>query len=971
MSCRVITPITPMNITPSRYIAASASFFVAFVSLFAQTVPPVVANTSEQEIIELSPFEVRVDASDTYQATNTNAITGTKLELSKVPLSAQVFNRSLMDDLALTDISDILTQVGGFGPPLNGAAEAAKGSQEGDLNDFKSFSVRGLIASNQRRDGFLRSDGTTLDNFDVETVESINGPQSLLYGAGDAGGVVNFVSKRAMLAKKITRLSAKFDSEGSQRYQIDANVGAEKFAIRVVGLNANSYFWRDVINQKSDGIYGALAIRPTQRVLVRAQYRHLVRNEISASGGTILYPASIGTPVGLTSAGIHTRLLMYSGTPEQREAMGGFWTWENADSPLGGTNDREFDHTYKDISVDVAVTDHFDLQFRWGADDRRNQGLQSSNFNIYHPNDTRNGLPGQWAVQMQPFPLPFAIGQKGPRVQGNLEFSIGHSSKHQLGFAYQALQSKSEQIAMRYYEVGASGQIIQDASQLNTTHGGRNPVPALWMPIFPEGFYDGIRWPVDSITDPKTGKIYKLAPLQVPGYGIVSATNPLGVNGAPGSNYTRLTTDEDAALGMLFSEWFDGRINTMLGYRNERFVLDRASDGLTRGPENKGMLTSGIVFDIVGGLQGYANYSTNSKIQTAIEQTDIFRNVLPTGEGSSKEVGFKFDLFSRRLSGAIAYFDAQSKNEIGTLGSGGTAREDVDPNGINGRHGGANYSYSKGSQGVGVNFTAQPAKGWQVVFGYSHADGKEDKDVVLPIFYNDEFNTMTSAGETVVAVKNSSTGALSPLMVRSVPNNSSSPLVPLSLAMMKNASSGYYAILDPESGYITNATALGLSTVGVGTGRTGLSITEHQLGFVAPNDGQAIVKRAGEKTTGYSADYFNLINRYRFSDGKLSGLAVGVSMTYQMNRRGYYYSDAADGNKRKLFMYPDRLDVTCFASYPIKITRKTTATIQVNIANPFDEQKAVGLVSSSTGVLRFGRLEYTPRKISVSSSLSF
>ena len=44
------------------------------------------ASGAMKETVTLSPFEVTADATDTYQAMNTNSITGTNVELGKTAL---------------------------------------------------------------------------------------------------------------------------------------------------------------------------------------------------------------------------------------------------------------------------------------------------------------------------------------------------------------------------------------------------------------------------------------------------------------------------------------------------------------------------------------------------------------------------------------------------------------------------------------------------------------------------------------------------------------------------------------------------------------------------------------------------------------------------------------------------------------------------------------------------------------------
>ena len=191
---------------------------------------------AEQTIL-LNVFEVKSDSSDTYDATNTNSVTGTNTLLSKTPLDAKVFNRQLMDELNVVDMTDMLSKLGGLGSAVIGAGEDVRGDLEGDRQDPKTMTMRGLAINNPRRDGFLRSDTTLLDSFDIERVEAIGGSNSLLFGSGDAGGVITSASKRAYLNRRPTMtVSATGDSEGTRRYTVDAQVGMKYFAFRVNGV---------------------------------------------------------------------------------------------------------------------------------------------------------------------------------------------------------------------------------------------------------------------------------------------------------------------------------------------------------------------------------------------------------------------------------------------------------------------------------------------------------------------------------------------------------------------------------------------------------------------------------------------------------------------------------------------------------------------------------------------------------------
>jgi hypothetical protein len=207
-------------------------------------------------------------------------------------------------------------------------------------------------------------------------------------------------------------------------------------------------------------------------------------------------------------------------------------------------------------------------------------------------------------------------------------------------------------------------------------------------------------------------------------------------------------------------------------------------------------------------------------------------------------------------------------------------------------------------------------------------------------------------------------------MVPSIPGNASSPQIALSVAMLRDRTSPYFATLDRDSGQILNASSLGLLGAGIGTGRTGLAISNHQLGFVPPGD-TIIVRKAGERTTGYPEHSVSIINRFQVTEGRLRGAVLGVATVYQTGIRGYMYTDAASAGQRKIFFYPDRIENSVFAIYSFKPVRRIRPTLQVNISNLFDRQRVIALPNSTTGATRYFAYQYSPTKISVTSRLSF
>jgi hypothetical protein len=128
-----------------------------------------------------------------------------------------------------------------------------------------------------------------------------------------------------------------------------------------------------------------------------------------------------------------------------------------------------------------------------------------------------------------------------------------------------------------------------------------------------------------------------------------------GANATTGNpnntSYFMDDTDEKSWGASLFSEWWGGRIDTMAGLRREEATGIRKAMGLIRGPISYDSINLGTVFDTpIKDLRMSLNYASNGKINFDTTR-DIYNDPLPPGKGVSEDVGFKFDLFERRVSG--------------------------------------------------------------------------------------------------------------------------------------------------------------------------------------------------------------------------------------------------------------------------------------------------------------------------------
>src|SRR5262245_11020997 len=124
------------------------------------------------ETVQLSAFEVRADADNSYGALESNSLTAFRLELVKAPVTAQVFTQTFMDDIAATSIEEVLT---GYTGSVTASSNnpAAQLFAPGDRDGAQGLSIRGVGDGEIKRAGFIgppnnaRTATGKTDNFPV------------------------------------------------------------------------------------------------------------------------------------------------------------------------------------------------------------------------------------------------------------------------------------------------------------------------------------------------------------------------------------------------------------------------------------------------------------------------------------------------------------------------------------------------------------------------------------------------------------------------------------------------------------------------------------------------------------------------------------------------------------------------------------------------------------------------------------
>jgi catecholate siderophore receptor len=173
------------------------SLFLA-VMLATQAIPAMaedknVETTAQQELEEVNVKATAVPAADGYQATKTRV--GKVLQdPHDIPQAVTTVTHSLIKDQQLSSLREALSNVAGL------TFNAAEGGRAGDNMMLRGFYTFGDIYL----DGVRDTAQYNRELFNTEQVDVLRGSAAMLFGRGQAGGVINQVSKMAKLSDENT-----------------------------------------------------------------------------------------------------------------------------------------------------------------------------------------------------------------------------------------------------------------------------------------------------------------------------------------------------------------------------------------------------------------------------------------------------------------------------------------------------------------------------------------------------------------------------------------------------------------------------------------------------------------------------------------------------------------------------------------------------------------------------------------------
>jgi iron complex outermembrane receptor protein len=214
-----------------------------------------------------------------YNRTRASSATKTDTPIMETPVSIQVVPRAVMDDQKTSRIKDALENVSGV-------------RTQSTLGMGTGFILRGFRTSSTYRNGLLAGFGGLQSEFDtsnLESIEVLKGPASVLYGRAEPGGLVNVTTKKP-LDSPYYSLEQQIGSYDFYRTQWDATgpVTDDKSVLyRFTGSYQNNNSFRDFISDDRVNAAGAVTWKLTDATDMTLSVEGMEQN----------FQADLGVPV--------------------------------------------------------------------------------------------------------------------------------------------------------------------------------------------------------------------------------------------------------------------------------------------------------------------------------------------------------------------------------------------------------------------------------------------------------------------------------------------------------------------------------------------------------------------------------------------------------------------------------------------------------------------------------------------------
>ncbi|MEO7413305.1 MAG: TonB-dependent receptor plug domain-containing protein [Opitutaceae bacterium] len=258
-------PAVAQSVTPPPIDSVSAKYDVNNNGVLDPD--EVAAMQKATDAIMLSPFEVRTDQDRGYQAANAGSGGRVDLPLKLTASATSAFTKEFLEDWNVSDMRE------SFRYAMN--VDAGNLAQMGTPYGEFEFNFRGVGSSgNYPTRNYFLFYGVS-DSYNTERFEMSRGPNSILFGDGQIGGVATTATKVPRLDRNSYSATFRWDDWGGTRATLDANhkVGSMT-AVRINAKfqeNTMAAAWRDGAENTDKAITIAVAHAFSPRTKFRTE----------------------------------------------------------------------------------------------------------------------------------------------------------------------------------------------------------------------------------------------------------------------------------------------------------------------------------------------------------------------------------------------------------------------------------------------------------------------------------------------------------------------------------------------------------------------------------------------------------------------------------------------------------------------------------------------------------------------------
>ncbi len=730
-----------LNPAVSFFAGRWAAFVLGFgAPLAAQTVaptpPPAGAAAPKGEVIELSPFSVNTSRDVGYAAENTLAGSRLNSSLRDTAGSVSVFTKEFLDDLAITNVSELLQY--SVNAEMN-TNENQAGSGQNPVINAQSLTptmlIRGATAS-LGVDYFTSI--TPTDPYRVGRYEDSRGPNSILFGLGAPGGLINESSKTANPDRDTAALRYSLGSFGRSRFEVDANKVLKKnrLAVSLAGVQQENGGWRAFDFQDKKRIFGSATVRPTRQIKFTAmgevgrELNAVIRNTVETDEALAWYdnrnargvsavtfaptntlPTAAMQALGVTGrdgtrTGNNRRAVYIENDGTVFDAIGGFLTgsYNNAlvrgpDGSPGvtasalkvpldpklfpGNVNAAGPGMYREqrlrnftLTGDWQATRH--LAFNLGYNYQYSKALVHL---MTGTDPTLRGDPNR-TLGVNGAPNPYA-GRLYYDGNWRRDVHAGDVREVRLSASY-SLEPKTKWLGRhRFAAMGSKLEQFDERANSWLAFAGRpyNAVPNnANNRITVRNYIDEGSWATYRVGDWR--KLPARIPFEGRSYPLVWANEVGGANNSGGEQKVQTT------LGVVQSYFLEGKLVTTVGYRQDEVditelgfyndpligdIVDRDPRKSVRTSATGKTGTAGGVFHVLPWVSVIANQSSNQGVPSFTRKVFPNGNLAPPTKGKGEDYGLAFELLGGRLNAKVVYFKSTEQGRITTNGFAGAA----------------------------------------------------------------------------------------------------------------------------------------------------------------------------------------------------------------------------------------------------------------------------------------------------------